>query len=173
MTIALIDYGAGNLHSVHNALIAAGAERVAVTSDPRIVRGARRIVLPGVGSFKACADGLNAIPGLVEALVTVGAVAPVLEAADDDRAVDEVDHRARAVHGDHLALADLAVRALGDVGFRLGHQRLSSSWAKRIHKWVLGSTSRIEVGATNRRSSVSSGLSSVAKYITGRGHTRS
>jgi glutamine amidotransferase len=66
--IALIDYGAGNIHSVHNALIAAGAERVAVTADPAIVRGARRIVLPGVGSFKACSEGLNAIPGLVEAL---------------------------------------------------------------------------------------------------------
>lgn len=66
--IALIDYGAGNLHSVHNALIAAGAERVAVTADPEIVRGARRIVLPGVGSFGACAAGLNAIEGMVEAL---------------------------------------------------------------------------------------------------------
>ena len=66
--IALIDYGAGNLHSVHNALIAAGAERVAVTAEPEIVRGARRIVLPGVGSFKACADGLRAIPGLEAAL---------------------------------------------------------------------------------------------------------
>jgi imidazole glycerol-phosphate synthase subunit HisH len=66
--IALIDYGAGNLHSVLNALKAAGAAQVAVTSDPKIVRGARRIVLPGVGSFKACADGLRAIPGLVEAL---------------------------------------------------------------------------------------------------------
>ena len=66
--IALVDYGAGNLHSVHNALLAAGAERVAVTADPEIVHGARRIVLPGVGSFKACAEGLKAIPGLVEAL---------------------------------------------------------------------------------------------------------
>lgn len=66
--IALIDYGAGNLHSVLNALKAAGARQVAVTSDPKIVRGARRIVLPGVGSFKACMDGLSAIPGLVEAL---------------------------------------------------------------------------------------------------------
>ncbi|OYW43935.1 MAG: imidazole glycerol phosphate synthase subunit HisH [Sphingomonadales bacterium 12-68-11] len=66
--IALIDYGAGNLHSVHNALIAAGAERVAVTADPALVRGARRVVLPGVGSFKACAEGLRAIDGLVEAL---------------------------------------------------------------------------------------------------------
>ncbi|KRA79361.1 imidazole glycerol phosphate synthase subunit HisH [Altererythrobacter sp. Root672] len=66
--IALIDYGAGNLHSVHNALKAAGAGHVAVTADPNLVRGARRIVLPGVGSFKACADGLRSIPGLVEAL---------------------------------------------------------------------------------------------------------
>jgi glutamine amidotransferase len=66
--IALIDYGAGNLHSVHNALKAAGAERIAVTADPEIVRGAQRIVLPGVGSFRACAEGLAAIPRLVEAL---------------------------------------------------------------------------------------------------------
>jgi glutamine amidotransferase len=66
--IALIDYGAGNLHSVHNALKAAGAERIAVTADPKIVRGARRVVLPGVGSFKACMAGLSAIPGMVEAL---------------------------------------------------------------------------------------------------------
>lgn len=66
--IALIDYGAGNLHSVHNALLAAGAEHVAVTADPDLVRGARRIVLPGVGSFKACAHGLRAIDGLIAAL---------------------------------------------------------------------------------------------------------
>ncbi|MXO58203.1 imidazole glycerol phosphate synthase subunit HisH [Altererythrobacter salegens] len=66
--LALIDYGAGNLHSVHNALKAAGAERVAVTADPDLVRGAKRIVLPGVGSFRACAKGLKGIPGLVEAM---------------------------------------------------------------------------------------------------------
>jgi glutamine amidotransferase len=66
--IALIDYGAGNLQSVHNALKAAGAERIAVTSDPAVVRGARRIVLPGVGSFRACAQGLTGIDGMVAAL---------------------------------------------------------------------------------------------------------
>ncbi len=66
--IALIDYGAGNLHSVKNALGAAGAEAVAVTADPEIVRGAQRIVLPGVGSFRACYEGLTGIPGMVEAL---------------------------------------------------------------------------------------------------------
>jgi len=66
--LALIDYGAGNLHSVYNALKAAGAHHVAVTDDPNLVRGAQRIVLPGVGSFKACAEGLRAISGMTEAL---------------------------------------------------------------------------------------------------------
>ncbi|WP_299194098.1 imidazole glycerol phosphate synthase subunit HisH [uncultured Erythrobacter sp.] len=65
--VALIDYGAGNLHSVHNALKAVGAN-VSVTADPNVVRAADRIVLPGVGSFKACAEGLRAIPHMVEAM---------------------------------------------------------------------------------------------------------
>ena len=66
-TIALVDYGAGNLHSVHNALKKAGAT-VEVTSDPDVVRAADRIVLPGVGSFKACAMGLRSVSGMVAAL---------------------------------------------------------------------------------------------------------
>lgn len=65
--VALIDYGAGNLHSVHNALKAVGAD-VDVTSDANAVRAAERIVLPGVGSFKACAEGLRAISGMVDAM---------------------------------------------------------------------------------------------------------
>jgi glutamine amidotransferase len=66
--LALIDYGAGNLHSVANALKAAGADNVHVTAEPDVVRAADRIVLPGVGSFKACAEGLRAIPHLIEAM---------------------------------------------------------------------------------------------------------
>lgn len=66
--IALIDYGAGNLHSVHNALKAAGAPDIAVTNDPALVRTADRIVLPGVGAFAACMGGLSAIPGMIDAL---------------------------------------------------------------------------------------------------------
>ncbi|MBO9499799.1 MAG: imidazole glycerol phosphate synthase subunit HisH [Novosphingobium sp.] len=66
--LALIDYGAGNLHSVRNALLAAGAGHVVVTADPDLVRGAHRIVLPGVGNFRACYEALTAIDGLVEAL---------------------------------------------------------------------------------------------------------
>lgn len=66
--IALIDYGAGNLRSVHNALVAAGASDVAVTADPDVVAKADRIVLPGVGAFAACMNGLSAIDGLVDAM---------------------------------------------------------------------------------------------------------
>ena len=64
---ALIDYGAGNLHSVHNALKRVGA-KVSVTADPKHVLSADRVVLPGVGSFRACADGLQALPGMIDAM---------------------------------------------------------------------------------------------------------
>ena len=64
---ALVDYGAGNLHSVENALRRVGAQ-VTVTADPDVLRAADRIVLPGVGSFKSCAEGLRAVEGAVEAM---------------------------------------------------------------------------------------------------------
>lgn len=67
-TIALIDYGAGNLHSVHNALKAAGAHGVHVTHNPDLVRRADRVVLPGVGAFGACAAGLRSVTGMIDAL---------------------------------------------------------------------------------------------------------
>jgi imidazole glycerol-phosphate synthase subunit HisH len=65
--IALIDVGAGNLHSVHNAVKAAGGEAI-VTADASVVRKADRIILPGVGAFGACLRGLLALPGMVDAL---------------------------------------------------------------------------------------------------------
>lgn len=68
MTIALIDYGAGNLHSVHNALVKAGAEDVLLAADGDTVAAADRIVLPGVGAFRACRDGLYGLPGVVDAM---------------------------------------------------------------------------------------------------------
>ena len=68
MTLALIDYGAGNLHSVHNALKAAGAADVVVTADPEIVAKAERIVLPGVGAFAHCFEALLGIDGMISAM---------------------------------------------------------------------------------------------------------
>ncbi len=66
--VALVDYGAGNLRSVENALRVAGAQNVAVTADPEAVRSADRIILPGVGAFAQCIGALTALPGMVEAL---------------------------------------------------------------------------------------------------------
>jgi len=68
VSLALIDYGAGNLHSVHNALKAAGAGDVHVTADPDVVAKADRIVLPGVGAFAHCMEALSAIDGMVAAM---------------------------------------------------------------------------------------------------------
>jgi glutamine amidotransferase len=66
--LALIDYGAGNLRSVENALRAAGASYVEVTADPDTVRRADRIVLPGVGAFGAAMNALAGLDGMVDAL---------------------------------------------------------------------------------------------------------
>lgn len=68
MSVALIDYGAGNLHSVANALKAAGATDLAVTADPDVVASADRIVLPGVGAFASCMSGLAAVDGMIAAM---------------------------------------------------------------------------------------------------------
>ncbi len=68
MTLALIDYGAGNLHSVENALRTAGCSDLIVTADADVVAKADRIVLPGVGAYGACAAALRAVPGMVEAI---------------------------------------------------------------------------------------------------------
>jgi imidazole glycerol-phosphate synthase subunit HisH len=73
MTIAIIDYGSGNLRSAAKAFERAAAEsgraaRVLVTNDPDLVRDADRIVLPGVGAFADCRRGLAAIAGMEEAL---------------------------------------------------------------------------------------------------------
>jgi len=69
-SIALIDYGSGNLRSAEKALIRAadGTSRIVVTDDPDVVATADRIVLPGVGAFAACMAALEARPGLVEAM---------------------------------------------------------------------------------------------------------
>lgn len=66
-TVALIDYGAGNLRSAARALEKAGA-RVVVTDDPAVIAQAARIVLPGVGAFAQCIGQLRAHTGIEAAL---------------------------------------------------------------------------------------------------------
>jgi glutamine amidotransferase len=73
VSVAIIDYGSGNLHSAAKAFERAARESafsqpIVVTSDPDAVRTADRVVLPGVGAFADCRRGLDQVPGMVEAL---------------------------------------------------------------------------------------------------------
>ncbi|HKH34985.1 MAG TPA: imidazole glycerol phosphate synthase subunit HisH, partial [Beijerinckiaceae bacterium] len=73
MSVTIVDYGSGNLHSAHKAFERAAREAgvdqaIAVTSDPEAVAKADRIVLPGVGAFADCRRGLDGVDGMVEAL---------------------------------------------------------------------------------------------------------
>jgi glutamine amidotransferase len=74
MSVAIVDYGSGNLHSAAKAFERAARESgcntpIVVTRDPDAVRRAERVVLPGVGAFADCRRGLDAVPGMVAALV--------------------------------------------------------------------------------------------------------
>ena len=69
MTVAIIDYGSGNLRSAAKAFEHVGTDTVAATADPDVVARADRIVLPGVGAFADCRRGLFALDGMVEALI--------------------------------------------------------------------------------------------------------
>ncbi len=102
----IIDYGSGNLRSAAKALERAAREsdaahEVVVTAEPALVRDADRVVLPGVGAFGDCRQGLYALPGMVEAL---------------DRAVRE---RGRPFLGICVGMQLLATRGL-EHGSHLG-----------------------------------------------------
>ena len=73
MTVAIIDYGSGNLHSAQKAFERAAREagmtlRINVTSRPEDVLAADHVVLPGVGAFADCRRGLEGVSGMIEAL---------------------------------------------------------------------------------------------------------
>jgi glutamine amidotransferase len=99
VTIALIDYGAGNLHSASKAFERAVAttgvsENVVVTSDPEVVARADRVVLPGDGAFADCRHNLDALPGMVEAIA------------------ESIDARGRPFFGICVGMQLLATRGL-------------------------------------------------------------
>ena len=72
-TVAIIDYGSGNLRSAVKAFERAAREggtdaQIVLTAEPDVVRLADRIVLPGVGAFADCRAGLDGVPGMVDVL---------------------------------------------------------------------------------------------------------
>ena len=79
-TIAVVDYGMGNLRSVAQAVIHAALEvdhaQVIVTSNPQVVRDAHRVVLPGQGAMPDCMSELAA-SGLLEAVLDAATQKPL------------------------------------------------------------------------------------------------
>jgi imidazole glycerol-phosphate synthase subunit HisH len=150
MSAVIIDYGSGNLHSAAKAFERASRDnalstRVQVSADPERVRAAERIVLPGVGAFKDCRDGLKSIPGMWETLE------------------DEVIRRAKPFLGICVGMQLMASRGLeydvtegfgwipGDVkpitprdpSFKIPHMGWNTLELKRPHALLEG----IELGA--------------------------
>jgi len=106
-TVALIDYGSGNLRSAEKALARAAAEsgsghEIVVTADPAQVEAAERIVLPGVGAFQDCMRGVSSIPGMIAVLEdkVLKRGAPFLGICVGMQLLAEVGRE----HGDHTGL---------------------------------------------------------------------
>lgn len=159
---ALIDYGAGNLRSVANALRAAGAGDVAVTADPDVVARAERIVLPGVGAFAACMAGLTAIDGMVDAMTARvrGDGAPFLGICVGMQLMADAGEE----HGRHAGLgwiggtvrafvpaADLRVPHMGwnDVTPALAHPVIAGGEAYYLHGYHFADVAAADVLATS------------------------
>ena len=73
MSIAVIDYGSGNLKSAAKALEAAANNinldsEIVVTSNPEVIKKSNKVILPGQGSFRDCYLGIKKISGLEDAL---------------------------------------------------------------------------------------------------------
>jgi glutamine amidotransferase len=123
MTVAIVDYGSGNLRSAAKAFERAAREagtheRVLVTSNPRDVADAARIVLPGVGAFADCRAGLYGVPGMVDALQR------------------EVIERAKPFLGICVGMQLMATRGV-EYGVHAGLD------------WIAGDVVRIEPGPTH------------------------
>jgi glutamine amidotransferase len=107
MTVAIIDYGSGNLRSAAKAferaaVDAPGKPDIQVTNDPEMVSKAERIVLPGVGAFADCKAGLAALGGMIEALenAVLRRAVPFLGICVGMQLMARVGHE----HGDHAGL---------------------------------------------------------------------
>jgi glutamine amidotransferase len=147
VTVAIVDYGSGNLHSAAKAFERAAREAginqpIVVTQDPSVVVQADRVVLPGVGAFADCKRGLDAVGGMVEALE------------------EAVRHRGRPFFGICVGMQLLAERGLeyevkeglgwiggevdritpGDPSLKIPHMGWNTLNVARPHKLVEGLT---------------------------------
>ncbi|MDE2161680.1 MAG: imidazole glycerol phosphate synthase subunit HisH [Alphaproteobacteria bacterium] len=144
-TVALIDYGSGNLRSAEKALARAASEhgtahKIVVTADPKIVAKAERIVLPGVGAFADCMRGLKTLPGMVDALTeaVMGHLVPFLGICVGMQLMASVGRE----FGDHPGLdwiaGDVVRMTPGDPTLKIPHMGWNELSITRSHPLFVG-----------------------------------
>ena len=140
MTIAIVDYGSGNLHSAAKAFERAARESgrdesILVTSDPDAVRRADRIVLPGVGAFADCRRGLAAVPGLEDALVeaVIGRGRPFLGICVGMQLMAERGREYRVTEGLGWIAGEVDRIAPKDPGLKIPHMGWNTLNAVKPH----------------------------------------
>ena len=141
MRVALIDYDSGNLHSAAKALVLAGQEAgvtVEVTSDPKVVAQADRIVLPGDGAFPACREALSAVPGMVDALenAVLHRAVPFLGICVGMQMLAEVGHEYRDTPG--LGWIGGEIEAIDAPGLKVPHMGWNDLAILRPHPVLEG-----------------------------------
>jgi glutamine amidotransferase len=145
MTVAIIDYGSGNLHSAAKAFERAAAEaetgqRILVTSDPEIVRRAERIVLPGVGAYADCMSGLTGVDGMLEALdeAVRRDAKPFLGICVGMQLLSERGHEYRVTEGLGWIAGDVRAIEPADRDLKIPHMGWNTLTARRDHPLLAG-----------------------------------
>jgi imidazole glycerol-phosphate synthase subunit HisH len=136
-SIAIVDYGMGNLRSVQKALAhVAPAARVQITGDPAAIRGADRVVFPGQGAMPDCMRSLAA-SGVGDAVAEAARAKPFLGLCIGQQMLFE-----RSAEGDTPGLGIVEGRVLGfridagrrAAGFKVPHMGWNEVWQVRPHR---------------------------------------
>lgn len=141
MTVAIVDYGSGNLHSARKAFERAAREcglstsSVTVTADPEVVRLADRVVLPGVGAFADCRNGLAAAGGMIEALTesAIRRARPFLGICVGMQLLATRGLEHETVDGLGWIGGDVVQIAPGDPMLKVPHMGWNTLTARRLH----------------------------------------
>jgi imidazole glycerol-phosphate synthase subunit HisH len=143
--IAIIDYGAGNLHSVAKAIERAGVDAgisISLTVDdrPSSVREADRIVLPGDGAFRDCMNNLRAVAGLTEALeeTVLGKGRPFLGICVGMQLLASRGLEHGVTEGLGWIVGDVARIEPDRPGFKVPHMGWNTLYAHRDHALLKG-----------------------------------
>ena len=145
MSVAIIDYGSGNLHSAAKAFERAAresghAQPIGVTSDPEAVRRADRVVLPGVGAFADCRRGLDRLPGMVEALceTVLRRGQPFLGICVGMQLMAERGREYETTQGLGWIAGEVCRISPGDPGLKIPHMGWNTLTERRPHPLFVG-----------------------------------